>query len=229
MSSARLPKIVYLEALVSILKLSELPIHIAINNILQYSQESHLPLYFTKKVTGAPSNTKLKTISTDVINEELLITEVKVKRETFDENEKKSIHSVNINLDDSPTTLIISLIEFTYKKENFINILDGTTIHEPLPLCLEDIFCERDDVIAFMETEENTPSYLDESSPYYAEELDLAIQLHKAIHINKNYDTLSNTRNKVDKWLRKNRPEIESEALTKRLSSIISIKRNKTP
>ncbi len=225
MTLERLPKKIYLEGLVKTLGLSDLPLHIAIDNILQFSKEYDLPLHFTNKITGTPLGTKLETCYTDVKGEELLIVGVKAKRKTFDEKEEKLILSADVLMGNSASTLRISLVEFTHKEEHFINISDKTTIHEPLPLCLEDVFCMRDDVIAFITKEDNVPSYIDKNSPYYAKELDLAIQLHKEMHINNYKPHLGNMEARVDMWLCEKKPESkESTARVKRLSTVISTK-----
>lgn len=66
--------------------------------------------------------------------------------------------------------------------------------------------------------------YLDHNSEFYAEELDLAIQLHKAIHIEKFGNQARNRIDRVSQWLIVNRPNLKtSEAKINRLSAIITI------
>lgn len=226
MSLVMLQKKVYLEELVKIFEFHELPLRFAINKIFQLSQEHHLPLNFTNKVMGVPLGTKFKADDANIKGEKLVIKEREQKIKTFSNEENKLIHSSKIYLDNDFSVLGVNLFEFKYKEEHFINILDGATEHEPLLLWLEDIFCERDDVIAFMNKKENLPSYLDVKSPHYAKELDIAIQQHKDIQVGEYGKGLSNTADKVSKWFNEKEHNLKvTDTTVKRFASIISIKK----
>lgn len=65
---------------------------------------------------------------------------------------------------------------------------------------------------------------MDINSEYYAQELDLAIQLFHAIQIEKFGNVNQSINRRVSSWLVKNKPDKSvSEAQTKRLSAIIRI------
>jgi len=73
--------------------------------------------------------------------------------------------------------------------------------------------------------EKFTPPYLDKEGDYYAEELDLAIQLHHAIHIEKYGNVQQSIKERVDSWLSTKKPDLPySDNRSKRLSAIIGIK-----
>lgn len=75
---------------------------------------------------------------------------------------------------------------------------------------------------------DDTPPYLDQESEFYSEELDLAIQVHKAIHLEKYGNPHLTREDNVKSCLDENRPELmQSDAMIRRIASIISLKRIK--
>jgi hypothetical protein len=84
------------------------------------------------------------------------------------------------------------------------------------------------DLNAYSESLFTLPPYLDKESEFYSEELDIAIQLHNAIHSEK-YGKQSSTREeRVQFWLEEHKPHLKtSNARVERLSTIIKVKKNK--
>lgn len=227
MTINRLPKIVYLEKLVSVLGLNESSLDINIEETIQHSKERHLPLYFSNKVTGVPLETELTTVGTGFNNGEIIdefFIPYGTEREIFNDDKYKSINSAKVFTCPDTQTVRVAVSEFTCEEEHYMYMPDKLNIHEPLMLELKDIFCERDDVIAFMNTEVNLPSYLDRDSDCYSQELDLAIQLHHAIYIDKYKYLNKNTESKVSYWLNQHKPDLDaSAAMIERLARVISI------
>ena len=69
------------------------------------------------------------------------------------------------------------------------------------------------------------PPYQDPDNEYYSKELDLAIKLHKAIHIDKCGNQSMSREARIASWIDKHKPELKSpsQAMLTRLSTIISI------
>jgi len=71
-------------------------------------------------------------------------------------------------------------------------------------------------------TLDNTPEYLDKSSEFYAEELDIAIQAHKAIFVEKYGNQHQSNSSRISSWLSKNYPEkYKVDAFVKRITAIV--------
>lgn len=76
--------------------------------------------------------------------------------------------------------------------------------------------------------DDNTPPYLDKESEFYSEELHLAIQVHKAIYIDKQGNPNRNKEQNVSTWIKNNKSDLKlSEAAFNRICAIISTKRIK--
>jgi hypothetical protein len=94
---------------------------------------------------------------------------------------------------------------------------------------LADVYVKKSDYNNFImelksPSPEIKPLYMDINSEYYAQELDLAIQLFHAIQIEKFGNVNQSINRRVSSWLVKNKPDKSvSEAQTKRLSAIIRI------
>lgn len=74
----------------------------------------------------------------------------------------------------------------------------------------------------------DTPSYLDKNSPYYAEELTIAIEAHTAIFINKEGSQHQSLSSRVATWLSKHYPEkCQSDSFVKRITAVVLPKKNR--
>ena len=97
---------------------------------------------------------------------------------------------------------------------------EGTNL-QPIRLDPDSIYFDRSDFGSDIFAK---PDYLDEHSEYYAPELDFAIQLHKAIHIDKCGNQSQNRVARVTNWLDVNYSDQKfSNAEIERLSAIIRI------
>jgi len=71
-------------------------------------------------------------------------------------------------------------------------------------------------------TLDKAPDYLDKSSIYYAEELDIAIQAHKAVFTERYGNLHQSPSDRVSSWLYKNYPEkSKRDAFVKRITTIV--------
>jgi hypothetical protein len=122
---------------------------------------------------------------------------------------------------------------FNVKGESFHVVNDDNTDVGELYIDLSDVFVKKSDYDNFIkkatsQMHEEKAHYQDINSEYYAPELDLAIQLHHAIQIEKYGNVYQkNVKNKVAKWLQENNKESQiSEAQLIRLSAIIGKNKN---
>ncbi len=114
--------------------------------------------------------------------------------------------------------------------------IDGSEDKTNAAYTADEFYCLRDEVIQFMKNNIGAdvlpknpveippfiPVYLDKASPFYAPEIDLAIQLHKAIQINGYGPHLDTREARVSDWLDNHRPKMKQKgALLARLSGII--------
>ena len=115
---------------------------------------------------------------------------------------------------------IISVLRFTHDDKLYCGAeADGFDL-KPIVLGFDDIYFERSDISAI----QDLPSYQDKSHEHYAPEIDLAIQLHKAIHYDKHGNQAQSREDRIVDWLRNNRSDQNfSNAAIERLSAIIGI------
>lgn len=71
-------------------------------------------------------------------------------------------------------------------------------------------------------TQEHIPDYLNKKSPYYAEELDIAIQAHTAVFKEKFGNPYQSNTDRINGWLIKNYPEkSQSDLFLKRIRTVV--------
>jgi hypothetical protein len=100
---------------------------------------------------------------------------------------------------------------------------EGTNL-KPIVLGFDDIYFNKSEV----PTHQELPPYLDKEHEHYAPELDLAIQLHQAIFVEKYGNQGHQREDRVIKWLGENyKNHGFRDAKIKRLSSIIGVKKLK--
>jgi len=119
---------------------------------------------------------------------------------------------------------------FKVNGDSFHVVNDDNNNVGDLFIDLSNVFVKKSDYDNFIRNAtsqmEQVKPYQDESSEYYSPELDLAIQLHYAIHIENFCSHNSSIERRVNNWLNKNRQNEEiSQAKLNRLSSIIGIKK----
>jgi len=72
--------------------------------------------------------------------------------------------------------------------------------------------------------EEPIMSFQDKESPYYAKELDIAVQAHQAIFINGEGNQRQSVTNRLKTWLQKHYPD-QSNAFYERVSTVVNPKK----
>lgn len=92
----------------------------------------------------------------------------------------------------------------------------------PIILRESDIYFDK----SKFDPNQDIPAYQDKNHSCYAPELDLAIQLHKAIHIEKYGNQRLSREARISSWLNKNYPDKTfTTAAIGRLSAVIGIKK----
>jgi hypothetical protein len=114
----------------------------------------------------------------------------------------------------------ISVRIFEHEGKQYCGADSEGTHPEPIILGFDYIYFEKSEFDSY----QDVPAYQDENHEYYAPELDLAIQLHKAIHIDKYGNQSQNRVARVTNWLNANYPDQKfPNAEIERLSAIIRI------
>ncbi len=117
---------------------------------------------------------------------------------------------------------MISVLRFAHGDKLYCGAeADGFDL-KPIVLGFDDIYFERSDISAI----QDVPPYQDKSHEHYAPELDLAIQLHQAIYIEKYGNQDMSRENRISSWLNKySKNKKFSEAAIKRLSVVIGLEK----
>jgi len=246
MSLEVLPQKIYMETLADELGLSEQKKAKAFQTLLEYSESDDLNFYFDQDVIGKKSDEEILQHHIDDPNLYLTDGELSVKKGS------KCIGCIDVKLIDGGESLCVGVLSFSQNGTHYYVVYQG----DPFPLYYSDIYVLRDEYLDFRtrmkpykpkkqsddlnndaiesltvaSDPSEIPSYLDPESEFYAKELDLAIQLHNAIHIEKYGNQQLNREQRVSLWLNSNAEKQDpSEAKIKRLSSIIAIQTKKPP
>jgi len=133
------------------------------------------------------------------------------------EGERKKILEINSISDDE-----ISVLIFEHEGKQYCCAdADGGYLR-PIILSSSDIYFDKIEFGSY----QDVPAYQDENHDLFAPELDLAIQLHKAIHIEKFGNQGRPREERISKWLTEKFPDEEFPgAKITRLSTIIGIKK----
>jgi hypothetical protein len=125
------------------------------------------------------------------------------------------------DIDDEDT---ISVYRFEHGGKPYCGSDNEGTNLKPIVLGFDDIYFNKSQV----QTHQELPPYLDKEHEHYAPELDLAIQLHQAIFVEKYGNQGHQREDRVIKWLSENyKNHGFRDAKIKRLSSIIGVKKLK--
>ncbi|MCG7869706.1 MAG: hypothetical protein JAY74_25465 [Candidatus Thiodiazotropha taylori] len=116
---------------------------------------------------------------------------------------------------------ILSVTMFEHKGKQYCGADNDGTLLKSIDLSFDYIYFEKSEINAI----QDLPPYQDENHKHYAPELDLAIQLHKAIYTEK-YGNLAQSReDRIRSWLNSEYQQYEfSEAAITRLSAVIGNK-----
>jgi hypothetical protein len=112
----------------------------------------------------------------------------------------------------------LSVSRFEYNGKQYCGADSEGSGLEPIILNSESIYFNKSDFDSYVDK----PYYQDKSHEHYAPELDLAIQLHKAIHIDKHGNQSQSRLGRVASWLNTTYPNQNfSNAEIERLSAVI--------
>ncbi len=114
----------------------------------------------------------------------------------------------------------LSIYRFEYQGNQYCGADSEGTNLKLIVLEFDTIYFDKSEFRSY----QDVPAYQDKNHEHYAPELDLAIQLHKAIYVDKHGSLAQNREQCIDSWLRSNYPNQEfSNAKIKRLSAVIGI------
>jgi hypothetical protein len=125
------------------------------------------------------------------------------------------------DIDDENT---ISVYRFEHGGKLYCGADNEGTNLKPIDLGFDAIYFAKSEIQSF----QDLLPYQDENHEHYAPELDLAIQLHKAIYIDKYGNQAQKREQRIDSWLTSNFPNKKfSDASIKRLSAVIGLAKPK--
>jgi hypothetical protein len=125
------------------------------------------------------------------------------------------------DIDDENT---ISVFRFEHGGKLYCGADNEGTNLKPIDLGFDAIYFAKSEIQSF----QDLLPYQDENHEHYAPELDLAIQLHKAIYIDKYGNQAQKREQRIDSWLTSNFPNKKfSDASIKRLSAVIGLAKPK--
>lgn len=218
-----IPEQIPIHLLFKLLGLSTMEERAKLDTLKRYSLESDLLLSTHKEVKGLTTNISLG----DIYDENEFIEHHDAKEQDIEEFYLISFKLNQYFLTAEKATTCINW--FNVNGESFHVVNDNNNDVGDIFIDLSDVFVKKSDYDNFIkkstsQMDQVKAPHQDVNSEYYSPELDLAIQLHHAIHIAK-FGKVGNTRlSRVNSWLNDNRPnETFSSAKTDRLSSIIGI------
>ena len=218
-----IPEQIPIHLLFNLLGLSAMEERAKLDTLKRYSLESDLLLSTHKEVKGLATNIPLG----DIYDENEFIEHHDAKEQDVKEFYLISFKLNQYFLTAEKATTCINW--FKVNGESFHVVNDDNNDVGGLFIDLSDAFVKKPDYDNFIQKATSQINqvkapYQDVNSECYSPELDLAIQLHHAIHIDKFGNVNQPITHRVGCWLNKNRPdEVHSEAKIKRLSSIIGI------
>ena len=117
---------------------------------------------------------------------------------------------------------MISLFRFEHDGKQYCGADNEGTNLKPIALASDEIYFDKSEFSAY----QDLSAYQDKNHEHYAPELDLAIQLHKAIYIEKYGNQSQSREDRISSWLSTNYDQYEfSDATIKRLSAVIGGKK----
>ena len=219
-----IPEQIPIHLLFELLGLSTMEKRAKLDTLKRYSLESDLLLSTHKEVKGLATNIPLG----DVYDENEFIEHHDAIEQDTEEFYLISFTLNQYHLNAEKVTTCINCFKVNGESFHVVNDNNNDDVGG-LFIDLSDVFVKKSDYDNFIkkatsQMDQVKAPYQDVNSEYYSPELDLAIQLHHAIHIAK-FGKVGNTRlSRVNSWLNVNRPnETFSSAKTDRLSSIIGI------
>jgi hypothetical protein len=220
-----IPEKISINVLYEYLGLSAMNEVAKLDALVSHSKDGGLLFTFHEKVKAIPAEISIGDIYDD---EGEFIEFMPAKDEDIQYIETaKSFKLRNYNIQRGKPSTYISSFEESGATFNIINN-DNSDIGI-FDIDLAHVYVKKSDYNNFMMKLTSPPSeikapYQDVNSEYYSPELDLAVQLHKAIQI-ENFGSAKHTRiNRVKKWLDENRPDEDyGDIKISRLSTIIGL------
>ncbi len=204
---------VFIQEAIELLKIQNKPLDYVIHSLMN---EENLATYFDVNVDATESTGyEMQPINQD--GDELPFVNGNPPKSI--EGSGKKILEASVEKGDE---VIISVLRFEHNGKRYCGADSEGTNLKPIFLDSESIYFNKSDFDSYVDK----PSYQDKNHEYYAPELDLAIQLHQAIYIEKYRSHDPNREARSSSWLNKKYPEKEFlEAAIKRLSAVIAIKK----
>ncbi len=218
-----IPEQIPINLLFELLGISTMQERAKLDTLKRYSLESDLLLSTHKEVKGLPINIPLG----DIYDGDEFIDHYDGQEQDVEEFYLISFKLNQYFLDAEKATTCINC--FKVNGESFHIVNDNNNDVGELFIDLSDVFVTKSDYENFInktntQTQQVKATYQDVNSEYYAPELDLAIELHHAMHIDKFSNVNQPLETRISSWLNANRKdENHSGAKIKRLSTIIGI------
>jgi hypothetical protein len=221
-----IPEEISIHLLYEILSLSGMQERAKLDALQRYSNESGLLFTFMTEVKALPINTPIGDVYGE--NNEF-IGHYDAKEESIEWFNCISFTLNQYFLSEGKATTCINWFKVNGKLFHVVN--DDNNNVGDLFIDLSNVFVKKSDYGNFIkkatsQMDQVKAPYQDVNSEYYAPELDLAIQLHHAIQIEKFGNVNQSVEDRVSAWLKEFFPEEAiSGAKIKRLGTIIGIKK----
>jgi hypothetical protein len=204
---------IFIHEAIQLLKYHKKPIDYVVQSLMN---EKNLTTYFDVNVTATESTGyEMQPINQD--GDELPYVNGQPPIEI--EGPDKKILEADVDGKDT-----ISVYRFEHGGKLYCGADNEGTNLKPIDLGFDAIYFAKSEIQSF----QDLLPYQDENHEHYAPELDLAIQLHKAIYIDKYGNQAQKREQRIDSWLTSNCPNKKfSDASIKRLSAVIGLAKPK--
>jgi hypothetical protein len=220
-----IPEEINIHLLYELLNLSSMQQRAKLDTLKRYSLESDLLLSTHKEVKGLTTNIPLG----DIYDENVFIEHHDAKEHDIEEFYLISFKLNQYFLTAEKTTTCINW--FKINGESFHVVNDNNNDIGELFIDLSNVFVKKSDYDSFIKKATSQMNqvkapYQDRSSEHFAPELDLAIRLHRAIHIEKYGNISQSIEDRVSEWFKEFFPdETISGAKISRMGTMIGIKK----
>jgi hypothetical protein len=200
---------VFIQEAIVLLELKNKPLDYVIHELIH---ELNLPTYFDVNVAATESTSyEMETINYE--GDELPFVNGNPPESIKGPGKKILEGSV-----EKSDVAYLSVLRFEHEGKQYCGADEEGCNLKPIYLDSDSIYFDKPDFASYIDK----PSYQDNNHEHYARELDLAIQLHKAIHIDKHGNQSQRRLDRVASWLNTTYPNQNfPTAEIERLSAVI--------
>jgi hypothetical protein len=202
---------VFIQEAIVLLELQNKPLDYVIHELIH---ELNLPTYFDVNVAATESTSyEMETINYE--GDELLFVNGNPPESIKGPGKKILEGSV-----EKSDVAYLSVLRFEHEGKQYCGADEEGCNLKPIYLDSDSIYFDKSDFASYIDK----PSYQDNNHEHYAPELDIAIQLHKAIYLGKYGNSELNREQRISQWLNENDKSKEySSAAISRLSTVIGL------